>query len=139
MRAYPIGRKKNARLLRTRSLWLCLFASLLAIAIMARPALREVLAQTSSPPAASSQQVTSAAQDSSAQSHAVNPAAKQDTRAPALTDLRQRQIANDSANLLKLANNLKAEVDKTTADTLSISVVRHAEEIEKLAHKLRTR
>jgi hypothetical protein len=30
-------------------------------------------------------------------------------------------------------------VDKTTADTLSLAVIRRADEIEKLAHKMRTK
>jgi len=50
---------------------------------------------------------------------------------------RSKQIANDSARLLKLATDLKAEVDKTTKDELSISVIRKADEIEKLAHSVR--
>ena len=50
---------------------------------------------------------------------------------------RRKQIADDSARLLKLATDLKAEVDKTTKDTLSLSVIRKAEEIEKLAHSVR--
>jgi len=50
---------------------------------------------------------------------------------------RKRQIAEDSAKLLKLATDLKAEVDKTTKDTLSLSVIRKAEEIEKLAHDVK--
>ncbi|MGB8261832.1 MAG: hypothetical protein WCE75_15830 [Terracidiphilus sp.] len=47
---------------------------------------------------------------------------------------RKRQIAADSAKLLKLATELKTEVDKTTKDTLSLGVIRKAEEIERLAH-----
>jgi hypothetical protein len=50
---------------------------------------------------------------------------------------RKKQIAEDSAKLLKLANDLKAEVDKTTKDTLSLNVIRKAEEIEKLAHSVK--
>jgi hypothetical protein len=46
-------------------------------------------------------------------------------------------IVDESARLLKLATDLKAEVDKTTKDTLSISVVRKADEIEKLAHSVK--
>jgi cytoskeletal protein RodZ len=48
-------------------------------------------------------------------------------------------VAVDSANLMKLANTLKSEVDKTTKDTLSVTVVREASEIEQLAHKMRTK
>jgi hypothetical protein len=47
---------------------------------------------------------------------------------------RKKQLGDDSARLLKLANELKAEVDKTDKDTLSISVIRKADEIERLAH-----
>lgn len=46
---------------------------------------------------------------------------------------RKRQIADDAARLLELATELKAAVDKTDKDTLSIQVIRKAESIEKLA------
>lgn len=46
---------------------------------------------------------------------------------------RKRQIADDAARLLQLATELKAEVDKTDKDTLSLNVIRKAETIEKLA------
>ena len=50
---------------------------------------------------------------------------------------RKRQIAEDSANLLKLATELKAEVDKTNKDMLSITVIRKADAIEKLARQVK--
>ena len=50
---------------------------------------------------------------------------------------RRKQIADESTRLLALAIDLKAEVDKTNRDTLSISVIRKADEIEKLAHNVR--
>lgn len=50
---------------------------------------------------------------------------------------RRKQIADDSTRLLKLATDLKAEVDKTTKDTLSLNVIRKADEIEKLAHSVK--
>jgi hypothetical protein len=49
----------------------------------------------------------------------------------------REQIAADSARLVKLATELKAEVDKSNKDTLSVSVIRKAEEIEKLAHSVK--
>ncbi len=52
---------------------------------------------------------------------------------------RKREIADDSAKLLKLAADLKAEVDKTNKDTLSLAVIRKADEIEKLAHDVKER
>ena len=48
-----------------------------------------------------------------------------------------RQIADDSARLLKLATDLKAEVDKTNKNTLSLRVIRTADELEHLAHSVR--
>ncbi len=50
---------------------------------------------------------------------------------------RKKRIADESASLLKLATDLKAEVDKTTKDTLSLNVIRKADEIEKLAHNVK--
>jgi hypothetical protein len=47
--------------------------------------------------------------------------------------LRQQQIVDDTAKLLSLAQQLKEAVDKSTKNTLSLGVVKKAEEIEKLA------
>ena len=51
--------------------------------------------------------------------------------------VRKKQIADESAALLKLATELKTEVDKTNKDTLSITVIRKADAIEKLAHDVK--
>lgn len=56
---------------------------------------------------------------------------------PQAVNPHRRQLADDSARLLSLAIALKAEVDKTTKDTLSLNVIRKADEIEKLAHTVR--
>lgn len=50
---------------------------------------------------------------------------------------RKKQIADASATLVKLAADLKAEVDKSSKDTLSLSVIRKADEIEKLARAVK--
>ncbi|MGA3345017.1 MAG: hypothetical protein ABSC76_09140 [Terracidiphilus sp.] len=50
---------------------------------------------------------------------------------------RKKLMADESALLLKLATDLKNEVDKTDKDTLSLSVIRKAETIEKLAHDVK--
>jgi hypothetical protein len=50
---------------------------------------------------------------------------------------RQKQLVADAQKLLSLANELKADVDKSTKDTLSLDVVRKADEIEKLAHNVK--
>ncbi|MFZ1938984.1 MAG: hypothetical protein WBA18_16840 [Terracidiphilus sp.] len=49
----------------------------------------------------------------------------------------KQEVASEAADLLKMATALKSEVDKTTKDTLSLTVVRKAGEIEQLAHKVR--
>ena len=46
---------------------------------------------------------------------------------------RQQDIVKDTTKLLELAQQLKTEVDKSRRDQLSVSVVKKAEEIEKLA------
>jgi hypothetical protein len=51
--------------------------------------------------------------------------------------LRKKQIADDTEKLVKLTADLKAEVDKTSKDTLSLSVMRKADEIERLAHNIK--
>lgn len=50
---------------------------------------------------------------------------------------RKKEITDDSAKLLALATALKAEVDKTNKDMLSINVIRKADEIEKLAKSVK--
>jgi len=50
---------------------------------------------------------------------------------------RQKQLVEDTQKLLALANELKAEVDKSTKDTMSLEVIKKADEIEKLAHNVK--
>lgn len=50
---------------------------------------------------------------------------------------RQRQLVDDTAKLLGLANELKVDVDKSSKDTLSLDVIRKADEIEKLAREVK--
>ncbi len=50
---------------------------------------------------------------------------------------RKQQIASDSARLLQLATELKAEMDKSSKETLSLNIVRKADAINKLAHDLK--
>ena len=58
--------------------------------------------------------------------------------APAPADAQKQAIANQCADLLQMATELKKAVDKSSADTLSVTVVRKASDIEQLAHKVRT-
>jgi len=50
---------------------------------------------------------------------------------------RKKQLSDESAQLLTLAMSLKAEVDKTNKDMLSLNVIRKADEIERLAHNVK--
>jgi hypothetical protein len=68
------------------------------------------------------------------QANAINAQEARRRNFDAINAERKKQITNDSEKLLKLATDLKIEVDKTGKDELSILVIRKAEEIEKLAH-----
>src|SRR5215813_7957479 len=50
---------------------------------------------------------------------------------------RQQDIRNDTDKLFQLATELKTAVDKTNENLLSLDVVRKAEEVEKLAKKVK--
>ncbi len=52
---------------------------------------------------------------------------------------RQKRLVADTDKLLALATDLKAQVDKTNKDTLSLEVIKKADEIEKLAHSVKER
>lgn len=65
------------------------------------------------------------------------PQAKDARPGSAATNDRKKQIADESAELLNMALALKAEVDKTTKDTLSLNVIKKADQIEKLAKSVK--
>lgn len=78
--------------------------------------------------------------------NALSPIAGEDSSLPPETEEaqaklrnleRQKKLQEDTEKLLSLANELKADVDKSTKDTLSLDVVRKADEIEKLAHSVK--
>ena len=50
---------------------------------------------------------------------------------------RQVQLERDTSDLLKLATELKQSVEKSNEHTLSLDVIKKAEEIEKLAHSVK--
>jgi predicted nucleic acid-binding Zn-ribbon protein len=50
---------------------------------------------------------------------------------------RQAALKKDTDKLLKLATELKDYVDKSNENTLSMDVIKKAEEIEKLAHSVK--
>lgn len=52
---------------------------------------------------------------------------------------RQAQLKRDTDKLFQLSTELKQYVDKTNENVLSLDVLKKAEEIEKLAHNVKTR
>jgi len=52
---------------------------------------------------------------------------------------RQKRLVADTDKLLELATDLKEQVGKSTKDTLSVDVIKKADEIEKLAHSVKER
>ena len=52
---------------------------------------------------------------------------------------RQAELKRDTDKLLQLSTELKQYVDKSNENVLSVEVLRKAEEIEKLAHSVKTK
>lgn len=64
---------------------------------------------------------------------------KSQTSAPVtLEEIREAKIEADTKRLFQLSAELRAEVAKTYKESLSMNVLRKAEEIEKLARSLKT-
>ena len=149
-----------------RAGWLCGAASLVILALLAGVGLHLACAQQASdslpaidPPKAAAktppsqaQQVTQPEpQPASFSLPAIDP--PRTSARTALTDQQQEtnseepsasaadpnqpEAARECANLLRMATDLKAAVDKTTQDTLSVTVVRKANQIEEFARKVR--
>lgn len=57
--------------------------------------------------------------------------------AVAAEEQRKKQITAEGTQLLAMAEALKAEVDETNKDVLSLNVIRKADEIERLAHNVK--
>src|SRR3954469_5673634 len=80
----------------------------------------------------SSQSATATVQPPDNTKHESSPAdAKSAKLSPA--DARKAQILEDTNRLYRMAEELKAEVAKSSKDILSVAVVKKADEIEKLA------
>ena len=83
---------------------------------------------------------TSASTPTSTTQAAVPVPSQSDVQTPVkLTpkQVRETQIAADAEKLFQLAQQLKVEVDKSSKDTMSLSVIKKSEEIEKLARTLK--
>ena len=93
------------------------------------------LAQDGGPAAAVAVQTNASAgsQSNDAKQQADSPKDLRQQKGVQADSERKKQISDESTRLLAMAVALKAEVDKTTKDTLSLSVIRKADEIEKLA------
>lgn len=52
---------------------------------------------------------------------------------------RQVELKRDTEKLVKLSTELKEYVDKSNENVLSVDVIKKAEEIEKLAHSVKTK
>lgn len=154
MRVQCNGPRLKANRLRSRATWLCMLAGFCVLALTARLGERETFAQTSPLPSTSTGQLGISPEEQVAPPQPIivkMPAPSATTSAtphgqpakvemPAIPDPDPNNpVAVQSTNLLKLAYNLKSEVDKTTKDTLSVTVVRQAAEIEQLARKMRTK
>ena len=60
-------------------------------------------------------------------------------RLKAMNDDRHKKLALDVDRLLALSNELKTDLDKANKDELSVTVIRKAAEIERLAHDVQSR
>jgi hypothetical protein len=98
--------------------------------------------QEQQPPQQSNQTDTSAQhQESKPDEKSGDSANAKPATNPAMSpeEARQAQFVADSQKLYQLAQELKVEVAKSDKNTLSISVTKKAEEIEKLAKSLKER
>ena len=118
MRIQCVGKIKSFPIFNNRAARLGLLASLLAIAAAGLTMIR-----------------------SYAQSPSLQPATASETKEAAI-QASHNTSANDPDQqidqLFQLAADLKAEVNKTNQEQLSIGVIRKAAAIEQLAHKVRT-
>ena len=69
----------------------------------------------------------------------IEPQMSDSTDAHAADRDRHKEIAADVDRLVLLSSQLKADVDKTANDQMSLDVIKKAREIEKLAHAVQGR
>jgi nitric oxide reductase activation protein len=67
------------------------------------------------------------------------PSRVEEQQAQARNNERQKRLVADTNKLLELATDLKTQVDKSNKDTLSVDVIKKADQIEKLAHSVKER
>lgn len=99
-------------------------------------------AQKETPPRQSSADSSNAQSQTSAQtdkkpSHTSAQKQPEPSKLMTPAEARQAQLLADTQKLYQLTQELKAEVAKSNKDTLSIAVIKKAEEVEKLAKSLK--
>jgi type VI protein secretion system component VasF len=121
----------------SRGLWLFALGCISALVVAMGLGLIKTQAQEAFPlPAINPPGAKAPAGTQAASAPAAEPSGKQQTTStPA--DAQKQEIANQCADLLQMATDLKKAVDKSSADTLSVTVVRKASDIEQLARKVR--
>jgi len=78
--------------------------------------------------------------DAAKQTQAQPPSDQKPAAAPMTpAEKRKADLQADTEKLYKLTQELKAEVDKSNKDTLSVSVVKKAQEVERLAKSIKER
>jgi hypothetical protein len=140
MRRVKSETKSHNRRARSRARWLYALGCIALLAVAAAAGLVRTDAQEAfplpaiDPPGAKTGPTPAGAQ--AAAPAATTPGGAQPTGTTA-ENADASQVAKQCADLFKMATELKSAVDKTSAGTLSITVVRKAGEIEQLAHKVR--
>jgi len=80
---------------------------------------------------------TSGVPDLSTSDVPLNQQQLEEQQAKARNTERQKELVAETEKLVALANELQADVAKSTKDTLSLDVIRKADEIDKLARNVR--
>lgn len=100
-------------------------------------------AQKETPPQKSTSDTSAAQSQTSTQTDQKPSEAEQKRTEPSKpmtpAEARQAQLLADTQKLYQLTQELKAEVGKSNKDTLSIAVIKKADEVEKLAKSLKER
>jgi hypothetical protein len=131
MRHQQIHTAKTPRLVQKKRAWLGILLGLVAVAVT--PTVGGGMMQNTYPHLPPE---LNRVPDSN-QANDINNKQAKNKSFEAANAARKKQISDDTAMLLKLATDLKTEADKTGQDTLSVGVIRKAEEIEKLAHGIK--
>gem|GEM_PF-2025552 len=141
----PRSVKRDAGQAQSRGLWLFALGCISALVVAMGAGLIKTQAQEAfplpaiNPPGAAASARTQATNSVAAGQPDKQQTAQQATQqtGPTAADAQKQEIANQCADLLQMATELKKAVDKSSADTLSVTVVLKASEIEQYAHKLR--